>query len=811
MPQDSENWTLLQKLFHLAEETSAEDRERVLTQHCADEALVRRAMEIFRNSAVLEAGAQERPRSAGPARIGPYTVIRLLGSGGIGTVYLAERIVGSSPQRVALKMLAPHAAGPSFVERFHREQHILATLDHSHITRLLDAGMTESNQPFLVMDYVEGEQLDAYCDARKLGIDERLRLFLQVCDAVAYAHRSLIVHLDLKPSNILVSNDGIVKLLDFGTSKLIQTDGLFTTTMLATPAYASPEQLRNEPVTTACDVYSLGAILFELLCGRRPHANSSVAAMIERAITEQNPESLLYAVTVEGSLNRGLSEARLKQILSGDLQTIVGKCLQPKPPERYASVDALMQDMNRYLDGKPVLARPQTAFYRLGKFVRRHRAGVAASIVAVLLLIGSVSYAIWRQEQALREAQRALSMQTFMSSLFTMANSQYSGRPTMSVNEFLNLGIKVLPLYIHNAADLRMAKDSLAQSLLVNGDTEDAQKVFAESERTAHMDGDKSAETEALTYEGEIAAKRGNLNQYLSLSARALDLSRSPEIPPSIRTIVKKDYAFFRDDHGPATDENLKLLRESVQESKDAKLSPSNIGNAIYDLASDLEERGQIDEAEALLKESIQYYSQDPAYVCNMNAVVGDLGFINLLRGNVNDSLVNDQRAYEGAVHCKGPESDDAVYQQTYLAQALTLAGRYAESIPMLEKIVAIRETEPGKKDYREEPLTFLATAYESAGRYTDAEKAMGQVFSLNTEMGEDKTGRVFGNYNYIYAKALAGQHRDAEALTHAQIADKLLGQTHPSRTPTGKQRDVDAHQLLLDLEARLGKTAGQP
>ena len=243
MPQDSENWTLLQKLFHLAEETKAEDRERVLTEHCPDEALVRRAIEIFRNSTVLEADAQERPRPAGPARIGPYTVIRLLGSGGIGTVYLAERIVGSSPQRVALKMLAPHAAGPSFVERFHREQHILATLDHSHITRLLDAGITESDQPYLVMEYVEGEHLDAYCDARKLGIDERLQLFLQVCDAVAYAHRSLIVHLDLKPSNILVSNDGVVKLLDFGTSKLIQTDGLFTTTVLATPAYASPEQL----------------------------------------------------------------------------------------------------------------------------------------------------------------------------------------------------------------------------------------------------------------------------------------------------------------------------------------------------------------------------------------------------------------------------------------------------------------------------------------------------------------------------------------------------------------------------------------
>ena len=232
------------------------------------------------------------------------------------------------------------------------------------------------------MEYVDGVHLDVYCDERNLGIPERLQLFLRVCDAVAYAHRNLVVHLDLKPSNILVTADGTVKLLDFGTSKLIQPDSLLTTTVMATPAYASPEQLRNEPVTTACDVYALGAILFELLAGRRPGDKASVAAMIERAMKEQEPERLSKAVTSEAAAHRGLSENRLRLLLSGDLATIVAKCLSPRPKDRYPSVDSLTADIQRFIGDRPILARPQTTFYKVGKFVRRNRGSVA---VAALL------------------------------------------------------------------------------------------------------------------------------------------------------------------------------------------------------------------------------------------------------------------------------------------------------------------------------------------------------------------------------------------------------------------------------------------
>jgi serine/threonine-protein kinase len=256
-------------------------------------------------------------------------VLRVIGSGGIGTVYLAERLLGGAPQRVAVKVLSPHAAGRHFVERFHREQHILGMLDHPNITRLLDAGLSDTGHPYLVMDFVEGVHLDEYCDRESLGVQARVKLFLQVCEAIAYAHRSLVVHLDLKPSNVVVNQEGVVKLLDFGTSKLVQPDDAVTTTILATPAYASPEQLRNEPVTTACDIYSLGAILFYLLTGEVEGGRRSAALAIERAFKGAQPQHLSSAgITEPAARSRGTTGIRLQRILDGDIDTIVTKCLR---------------------------------------------------------------------------------------------------------------------------------------------------------------------------------------------------------------------------------------------------------------------------------------------------------------------------------------------------------------------------------------------------------------------------------------------------------------------------------------------------
>jgi eukaryotic-like serine/threonine-protein kinase len=768
MAQDAEHWEQLQALFYLVEATPEKDRERVLAEKCPDPELRRRTMAIF-EAANVES-VEDAPTGAPPmsGKIGPYSLLRHLGSGGIGSVYLVERIMGGTVQRSALKVLAPHAAGPSFVERFHREQHILSSLDHLNITRMFDAGLTENGQPYLVMEYVEGAHLDAYCDERNLGIPERLSLFLQVCEAVAYAHRRLVVHLDLKPSNILVTEDGTVKLLDFGTSKLIQPDSLLTTTIMATPAYASPEQLRNEPVTTACDVYTLGAILFELLSGKRPYASSSAAAMIERAITDQKPEGLLSAISSEGAQNRGVSEARLRQLLSGDLQTIVEKCLRTRPTERYASLDAFAQDVSRYLDGEPVMARRQTAFYRLGKFVRRHRAGVAASMIAALILFASVGYALVRQQQALREAQRAERMQTFMHQLFRLANSNYTGKPAATVSEFLRLGVKTLPDYIRNPGDLLQAKVALAESMFDNGDLSDAGSIFEQTARTARSMRNIDAEAESEAFAGDIAFKNGEVEEGERLTADALKLSQHSGVSPQVRVWAADFYATNRETLGITSSENIKLVRFAADEARSNNLPPHERASAIYWLASTLEYRGQLDEARPLYFEALGLFNQDSMDVCDQSEVYGDLGYLSALENDARDSITYLQRSYDGYKACNGASSRDALSVLAYLGGSLVAVGRAQDAVRLLEGSWPDWEKIPGGYVSLSEFPSYLAVAYVATGQYPQAEKLTSAIIAAKRTKIRGLT-QVFPEY--ILAEALAGEHRYPDALPHADVA----------------------------------------
>jgi len=800
MTHESENWQLLQDLFHLAEATPEADRERVLTAKCADERLRRRAMDILKASG--EEGAEEPPAAA-PAvtgKIGPYTLIRHLGTGGIGSVYLVERMVGGTPQRSALKMLAPHSAGPQFIERFHREQHILASLDHPNITRMLDAGLSDNGQPYLVMEYVDGAHLDAYCNQRKLSIDERLQLFLRVCDAVAYAHRNLVVHLDLKPSNILVTGDGTVKLLDFGTSKLIQPDSMFTTTVMATPAYASPEQLRNEPVTTSCDIYALGAILFELLAGSRPGNQASVAAMIERAIREQEPDRLPDAVTGPAAEQRGTTAPRLRQLLTGDLATIAQKCLSPRPKDRYPSLDSLTEDVKRYIGGRPVLARPQTAFYRLSKFVRRNRGAVAASVLAGLALVAVLTYAEWRQREALRQGQRALRMQTFMVRLFKLANSESTGKPAATVPEFLELGVKRLPEYIKDPADLRAAEMSLAESMFENGDIDSAQKVFTETIASAKAAGDTDAQAESEAYSGNIAYMQGQSDLGASLTEDALRLSRKPGVSPTVRVWSAIYYAWNRENLGFRSDENVSLLEFAVKESRDQKLPERDTAAALDNLGEDYEIRGRLDDAEQAFTQALAVYAKDPLAVCDRSNDYGELAYISEMRGNVPASLPLYRQSYDGYKTCSGADSRGALTELDYMCSALMKLGRAKEALPLLEASMPVWRKITGESPDLSDPLYFLSRAYVQTGRFADGEKAAKELVAVQ-EGKVAPSDRRFGASHMIWAEALAGEQRYQEALPHAEIAERLLGD---AISPGAKLMKAEAHQTLVDIQAHI-------
>ncbi len=359
-------------------------------------------------------------------RFGAYRCDEILGSGGMGTVYRAHRDDGQFRHEVAIKVLRGSLRSEWFRERFLCERQILARLNHPNIARLLDGGMTGEGEPYLVMELIEGEPLDAYCDARRLPLGDRLALFGQVLDAVDYAHRNLVVHRDLKPSNILVTKEGRPKLVDFGTSKLVEADALTTSLHAVTPAYASPEQLRGEPAGVASDVFSAGVILYELMTGAAPYnASKSITGALRRASGEVTASPPAAAVTAETAQLRGVSSDRARKILTGDLAAIMLKALEPEPLRRYATVQALADDLMRYRAGRPVVAKPASSLYRGAKFIRRNRVTVAAATVLTVGLAAATAVSLYQANVARREARRAEQINTFLNDMLGAADPSW--------------------------------------------------------------------------------------------------------------------------------------------------------------------------------------------------------------------------------------------------------------------------------------------------------------------------------------------------------------------------------------------------
>ncbi len=329
-----------------------------------------------------------------PERLGAWRVVREIGRGGMGTVYLAERDDGQFEQRAAIKVIKRGMDTDAVLRRFYAERQILARLQHPNITRLLDGGMFD-HRPYFVMEYLEGEPLTEYCSRTAATIAQRITLFLKVCDAVEYAHRNLVLHRDLKPGNILVDSNGVPKLLDFGIAKLLELDGSTEQTVLAlTPQAASPEQVRGEALTTASDVYALGVLLFGLLSGEPPYR-----------IPPHSPAELMRIVCEQPAPRASsLAAPAVARQLQGDLDNILLKAMEKDPARRYQRAADLAADLDRFLQGLPVQARPGGAGYRLRKFAGRHRRSLAIAALALIAITGATANAIVQGRRAQRAA-----------------------------------------------------------------------------------------------------------------------------------------------------------------------------------------------------------------------------------------------------------------------------------------------------------------------------------------------------------------------------------------------------------------------
>ncbi|MBL0937776.1 MAG: protein kinase [Gemmatimonadaceae bacterium] len=449
----------LEALFHDALQVTADEREAIVSQASRRDRSLGEEL-----SALLAAHDSGRSLGAAPIvaaardaardtdhnglRLGPWAVGRRIGAGGMGTVHEGVRADDQYRQRVAIKFLRRIADGDAAARRFRTERQILATLQHPRIAALLDGGVTPDGQPYFVMEFIDGAPITTWCDDRQLDIDARLRLFLEVGDAVRVAHRQLVVHRDLKPGNILVTADGAVKLLDFGIARLLSdadggVDGEVPQTAIGarvfTPEYAAPEQIRGEPVGTAADVYALGVLLFELIAGKRPFALNGLSLTAMERTVEQTPaprvSSAVNASRVQTMHARSLE--RLRRAVHGDLDAIVGMALRKEPDRRYQSVDAFMEDVSRHLAGRPVRARPDSLGYRVGKFIRRRRAETLGTSVALASLVLGATAAMQQATRASAEAARATEVQTFLTDMLGAAKPGVLG-PEAKVRDVLD-------------------------------------------------------------------------------------------------------------------------------------------------------------------------------------------------------------------------------------------------------------------------------------------------------------------------------------------------------------------------------------
>lgn len=451
---DAERWQRLSPLLDALLELDGEARTaRLNALRKEDPALAAEveallALEDDNEDFLSEPLVTPPPMAKADTMIGPYKLDRLLGEGGMGQVWLARRADGLYQRRVALKLLRPGLADPNLRQRFTRERQILARLGHPHIARLLDAGISADNQPYLALEYVEGEPITDWCRSRDLDIEARLNLFLQVCEAVSHAHANLIVHRDLKPSNIMVTPLDEVRLLDFGIAKLLDgpeagRDNTRTEVRAFTLHYAAPEQIRGEPVTTMTDVYSLGVVLYELLAETKPYRLKRQSdAEWEEAILIADPQKPSATLQREAESDPSRMPAlrrRAKQI-AGDLDNIALKALAKRPEHRYPSVEAMALDLHRYLEGKPVLARPQSMTYRSRKFVQRHRWALATTGLVLAVLTTALVLVTWQAGQAMREASRAQALQKFVISLFEQAGGSGGPPGPLDVRKLLKAG-----------------------------------------------------------------------------------------------------------------------------------------------------------------------------------------------------------------------------------------------------------------------------------------------------------------------------------------------------------------------------------
>ncbi len=767
-------------------------------------------------------------------RIGPYRVLRTLGAGGMGEVYLAERADAEFEQQVAIKVVHGGAVGRSASSRFKIERQILARLDHPNIAHLLDGGTLPDETAYIVMEYVDGVPIDTYCDGLRLDVAARLKLFQTVCTAVHYAHQNLIVHRDLKPSNILVTRSGVPKLLDFGIAKLLgdRQAGHHTLAVthadfrIMTPDHASPEQVRGQVITTASDVYVLGVLLYKLLAGIGPYVIPSARLTdIERAICENAPPLPSSAVGGDESATgravaeaRGMTPGRLRRALQGDLDNIVCMAMRKEPERRYGSAQQLAGDIQRYLDGRPVLARSDTLSYRSSKFIRRHWLPVAAgaSVFALILAFAVTAYVqslriaaerdrvAEQREAAEHERARAEEVSNFLVNLFKLSDPEVNRGNQITARELLDSSTKRLREALGDQpatkAALLSAVGAVYDSL---GQYQAAVPILNESLALRPNAKDKArVDTllelgRALYLLGELDRAEGPLQEALHLSQSQLGAA-SPESGRALWALglVRSQ----QDRFGAAED----LYQRGLNILETAQAPATDVSQVLDDLATVYEREQRWDLAKQTYERALGIdrrilgndHPRIASHLQNLAIVAQNMGDLKRAESLYRDAIAGEERAF-GSLH---PETAAARGNYGLL---LEREGRLAEAEPLLRGAldVALKVWGAGNFNVGYARVS-LAMVLQDEGSLREAEDQFRQALAVY-----DKS--LPANHQYraaalmYLARLLVDRGKPADALPLSEQALSIWTATAPkSSSATAQARAIHGYVL-----AHLGRS----
>ena len=826
MPEKQDKLT---EIFNSALERGPEERQEFVRQACGDDQDLRVEIEsllrgydssFLENPAASDFFALSSQAMVG-RHLGAYQIVRELGRGGMALVFLAERADREYRKRVAIKMVKLGVDSGEILSRFRNERQTLAALDHPNIVKLLDGGSTEEGWPYLVMEYVEGTPIDEYCDTHQLPITDRLELFRAVCSAVQHAHQNLVIHRDLKPGNILVTKDGIPRLLDFGIAKLLNPE-FFQSPLVTkgdwrpmTPEYASPEQVRGEAITTATDIYSLGVLLYHLLCGHRPYRQTPASWLdVGRQVCEEDAEKPSTAIFRAGQSPDGaaaktqtspeaISAARkarpeeLRRRLRGDLDTIVLKALRKEPQQRYASAEQLSADITRYLRHEPIIAAHGSAGYRLRKYVRRHRAGVAAAAGLLVLLVAFAAMQAVQLRRTTRERDRANRVTDFMSNMFKVSDPGQARGSTITAREILDKAAKDIDKGLASDPDLQ------AQMMAVMGNVYNRLGLYFQGEELlgrayktqerllgpGHPDTLRTARMFAwdLQQEGHSTEAEKLERQTLEVDMRVL----GKEDLETLR--LTNDLVWTIQQQGKYA-EAEKLAHEALDTERRV-LGPQNYETMriMSNLGWILNREARYVEGEKLQRENLDLRRQvlgadEPDTLSAMNNLGVTLRHENRLPEA--EQLYRDM--LEIARRVLGPQHPLTLRAMNNLGNVLADEGHYSDAEKLHRQIYEIRRGLLGPEHPETlSSLANVANALAGERKYAEADKLTREALDARRRvLGLDHSDTAVSEYNLAMIDAITGKRDEAfallrEAVDHGFSASDDLGlATNPDFNP---------------------------